>query len=1678
MPRRLPSFSMSFRRSLALLGLLLLPLLGRAQINIAPGGNVSQNFNGIGSTATAPLPTGWKADKSATARTVVSYAAAGTATELFGAANIATTATNGIYNFGDGTTAAGGSDRAVGGLSTGNAALKSANLYTQLTNNGTGSIGDFTITYNVKKYRKGSNLAGFRVQLYYSTDGSTWTAAPATFLTSFAADADNTGYATTPGVTTAVSGTLTQTVAVAGSLYLAWNYSVVSGTTTSNAQALGVDDISITANAASTTPTITVSAAALAAFSTTQGTASATQTYTVGGTNLSGTTGITVTPPAGYELGQGATPTYSSSATTVAQTSAGTVASTTISVRLAAATTTGTYNSAITHTSTGATQVDKAVNGTVVPGITTGTIAPTSIAAGSDVTVSYATTGTFGSGNVFSAELSTVTGTFPGTALTTTASTPGSSITVTILGTTAAGSAYLIRVNASIPATSGSASTNTLTVTTPPAAPTVTTTAVSAITSTGASTGGNVTAAGTATVTARGVVYSLSAGPVIGGGGVTQVPAAAGGLGSFSSVLSGLAPGTTYHVAAYATNSVGTSYGADLTFTTDVAVSISAGTVAPASVYPGQSVTVPYTTTGTFNTGNVFSAELSTAAGIFPGTALTSTGGTAGSSIIVTIPAATAAGTGYTIRVLGSNPATTGSASGAFTVLPGVFEPFELTSLGGSYISPAAAITEQSGSWTFFQAINGNSSSEAYNGVRSVRLRGGGYTEFTKTNGLGTVSLNAAMYGTDTGVSFTLQYSLDGGTTFVTVPGTVPAGSLPAYGPTHTFTTSPYSYTLNLSGTVLLRIGTTNAVVGSTSPRITIDDVSLSDYLNPAARLLASPNALTLAATLGQTASATYTLVGQNLPAGTTVSLSSNDPSVLVSTDGGTTYAATATSAAAAASGNLSQPVLVQFTAPATAGTTNAIIANDIASLSLSAPVAVTATAIPVVSYTWTGATSTSWVEPTNWTPSRTAVSTTDVLVFNGTTTPAPTVDLDYATTQTIGQLQFSNAVSATFTNTGDRTLNLSHLSSGADFTLPAGNTLTVFNPSASTTATGLTLQLASGGKATIGGTLVFDAATTGTGGTGAHRLQGSGPNSIEFVSGGIFRAGINFSGNPFGGTTASALANTVVFRNGSRYEQLGGGNPFALTQPATIVSFEPTAVFYVGSGITIPLSMTGRTYGSLEYNVGNTTTNATTGASAVTITGDVTITSGIIGLNVQGGVNLKGSVFVNGGSTLTFTPSSNATVQLNGSTAQTIGGTAPAGALTFGSTANLQVNNPAGVVLARAFTLSRLTLTSGLLTTDATNLLTLANPATLGGGSSTSFVNGPLARTTPAGIATATPFVFPIGKGGFYRPLTLTPATQTAASFYTAEQTEGNTGGLAPGNGLGTAPLARVSTKRRYSVVASNTTPGNFTGTITLSFGAEDYVNVPSSLDFVIAKRDATGPNANLWTNLGRSTNTGTGSGPGGASVAGTLTSASFSDFSDFALGAQNDLSNTNVLDAINPLPVELTAFSAQRQVDKTVILKWNTASEKNSARFEVQRSLDGREYSFVASTAAQGTSTHATAYAALDKAAPGARLYYRLRQVDRDGTSAFSPVVVVVGGTAETAKVELYPNPAHSRVSFIAAAATPYRVLNQLGQPLLLGTTEAGTASIGIETLPTGLYFLELQTATGRTVQKFEKE
>jgi hypothetical protein len=111
----------------------------------------------------------------------------------------------------------------------------------------------------------------------------------------------------------------------------------------------------------------------------------------------------------------------------------------------------------------------------------------------------------------------------------------------------------------------GSAWTNTMGGAAKPMVPTLAaTTTVTSIGAITASSGGNVTSDGGGAVTARGVCWSTSQNPTIANSKTTD----GSGTGTFTSSITGLSPSTTYYVRAYATNSGGTGYGAQVSFTT------------------------------------------------------------------------------------------------------------------------------------------------------------------------------------------------------------------------------------------------------------------------------------------------------------------------------------------------------------------------------------------------------------------------------------------------------------------------------------------------------------------------------------------------------------------------------------------------------------------------------------------------------------------------------------------------------------------------------------------------------------------------------------------------------------------------------------------------------------------------------------------------------------------------------------------------------------------------------------------------------------------------------------------------------------------------------------------------------------------------------------------------------
>ena len=155
--------------------------------------------------------------------------------------------------------------------------------------------------------------------------------------------------------------------------------------------------------------------------------------------------------------------------------------------------------------------------------------------------------------------------------------------------------------------------------------------------------------------------------------------------------------------------------------------------------------------------------------------------------------------------------------------------------------------------------------------------------------------------------------------------------------------------------------------------------------------------------------------------------------------------------------------------------------------------------------------------------------------------------------------------------------------------------------------------------------------------------------------------------------------------------------------------------------------------------------------------------------------------------------------------------------------------------------------------------------------------------------------------------------------------------------------------------------------------------------------------------------------------------------------------------------LPVVLSRLEASRTASG-VRVRWATASEQNSARFEVQRSLDGHTFATVASTAAAGSSQLARSYVAVDEAAPQTALYYRLRQLDSDGSARYSSVVALAAGARPLANA--YPNPTRDVVT-IGAAGQLAEVRDLSGRLVRSGPL-AADGRLSLAGLPTGTYAL----------------
>lgn len=182
-------------------------------------------------------------------------------------------------------------------------------------------------------------------------------------------------------------------------------------------------------------------------------------------------------------------------------------------------------------------------------------------------------------------------------------------------------------------------------------------------------------------------------------------------------------------------------------------------------------------------------------------------------------------------------------------------------------------------------------------------------------------------------------------------------------------------------------------------------------------------------------------------------------------------------------------------------------------------------------------------------------------------------------------------------------------------------------------------------------------------------------------------------------------------------------------------------------------------------------------------------------------------------------------------------------------------------------------------------------------------------------------------------------------------------------------------------------------------------------------------------------------------------------------------------------PLPVTLTYFVARWQQGQ-VVVNWSTASELNSAQFVVERSADSRQFEAIQTVAGQGTTSQTYTYTATDAAPLTGSAFYRLQQLDWDGTRTYSPVVRLLPPVgSSTAQPVCYPNPTTGAtlLDLVALPTGDYevRIMNTLGKLVYYDLASGGQQHhLSLDSLPAGTYLLRVGSLTrGYAVQRLVK-
>lgn len=419
---------------------------------------------------------------------------------------------------------------------------------------------------------------------------------------------------------------------------------------------------------------------------------------------------------------------------------------------------------------------------------------------------------------------------------------------------------------------------------------------------------------------------------------------------------------------------------------------------------------------------------------------------------------------------------------------------------------------------------------------------------------------------------------------------------------------------------------------------------------------------------------------------------------------------------------------------------------------------------------------------------------------------------------------------------------------------------------------------------------------------------------------------------------------------------------------------------------------------------------------------------------------------WVNAG-TMTSAPTSQVTFE--GTSTQT---------LTAGTFGSVVVNNAAGLTLTTdASTSGTLVLTAGNVMTGSNKWVHSNGSATsLSGYSASSYVVGNLRRTITSN--TAATYAFPVGTASRYALYELVDHNLLGTGFSTIDARFGPKPGTDTNLNYREAgystPYRAVNSAGVWTLTPSaQPSAGTYDAKVSLlPFSAltDNY--------FAILKRPDASSDAADWTGGGGTLNP--DGGAGRLLANGYALRLGLNSFSQFGLGQTEEAS---------PLPVTLTSFKATASGTCGARLDWATASEVKSDRFEVERSTDGRSFVKITARATQNSASGST-YGYTDPHPGDGLNYYRLKLVDLDQTSTYSPVATLTVACGAASTVRLVPNPATSSVRLLGLhAGQTLQVYGSDGRLVYTGPATGDDQLLEVNDWTTGLYLVHVRDANG---------